>query len=96
MTVAYIESQDNDERMPVSAQTALQKIVFNQERTAYSLGLRWDALDNLAVKFDLTYANEFGDTSGGLSGNSATFNPLTGAFMYDDTLVYTVKFDAVF
>lgn len=96
VTVAYLESQDNDERMPVSAQTALQKIVFNQERTAYSLGLRWDALDNVAVKFDLTYANEFGDTSGGLSANSATFNPLTGAFMYDDTLVYTVKFDAVF
>lgn len=96
VTVAYIESQDNDERTPVSAQTALQSIVFNSERTAYSLGLRWDALDNLAVKFDLTYANDFGNTSGGLSGNSATFNPLTGTFMYDDTLVYTVKFDAVF
>jgi hypothetical protein len=96
VTVAYIESKDNEERMPVSAQTAIQKIVFNQERTAYSLGLRWDALDNVAVKFDLTYANEFGDTSGGLSANSSTFNPLTGAFMYDDTLVYTVKFDAVF
>lgn len=96
VTVAYLESQDNDERTPVSAQTALQSIVFNSERTAYSLGLRWDALDNLAVKFDVTYANDFGDSSGGFSANAATFNPLTGTFMYDDTLVYTVKFDAVF
>jgi phosphate-selective porin len=96
VTVAYIESTDDDERLPLSAQAALQSIVFNAERTAYSLGLRWDALDNLAVKFDLTYANEFGNTAGNLSANSATFNPLTGAFMYDDTLIYTVKFDAVF
>jgi hypothetical protein len=96
VTVAYIESKDNDERLPLSAQAAFQSIIFNSERTAYSLGLRWDALDNLAVKFDVTYANDFGDSSGGLSGNAATFNPLTGTYLYDDTLVYTVKFDAVF
>jgi hypothetical protein len=96
VTFAYQETQDNEERLPLSTQAFFQNLAFNAQRTAYSLGLRWDALDNVAVKFDLTYANDFGDTAGGLSGNAATFNPFTGSFMYDDTLVYTVKFDAVF
>lgn len=92
VTVAYIESQDNDER----ASALVQRIFFDAQRTAYSVGMRWDALDNVAVKFDVTYANDFGNTAGNMSANSATFNPFTGAFMYDDTMVYTVKFDAVF
>jgi hypothetical protein len=93
VTVAYLESTDDEERLPLSQQAAFQKIAFNAERTAYSLGLRWDALDNLAVKFDVTYANDFGDSTGGFTANA---NPLTGMALYDDTLVYTVKFDAVF
>ncbi|UAL41513.1 hypothetical protein K8B83_11330 [Shewanella inventionis] len=94
VTVAYMETQDNDERLPLSQAAAIQMIAFNAERMAYSLGLRWDAIDNLAVKFDITYADEFGDISGGLTSNS--LDTTTGKFTYDDTLIYTVKFDAVF
>ncbi|WP_350431098.1 hypothetical protein ABIS04_11085 [Shewanella sp. H8] len=94
VTVAYMKTQDNEERLPVSEAAAIQMVAFNAERMAYSLGLRWDAIDNLAIKFDVTYADDFGDTSGGFSGNS--IDTTTGKFTYDDTLIYTVKFDAVF
>ena len=89
-TVAYLKTTDEDERAGIP----LLAYAFNEERMAYSLGLRWDAIENVAVKFDVTYATDFGDTHGGLSNNN--FNPLNGEFMYDDTMVYTVKFDAVF
>jgi hypothetical protein len=94
VTVAYMKTQDNDERLPLSQAAAIQMIAFNAERMAYSLGLRWDAIDNVAVKFDITYADDFGDTSGGFLNNS--LDTTTGKFIYDDTLIYTVKFDAVF
>ena len=93
-TVAYMKTQDNDERLPLSTATAIQMVAFNAERMAYSIGLRWDAIDNVAIKFDVTYAEDFGDTSGGFTGNS--IDTSTGKFTYDDTLIYTVKFDAVF
>ncbi|KVX03365.1 hypothetical protein [Shewanella frigidimarina] len=94
VTVAYTKTQDNEERLPLSTAAATQMIAFNAERMAYSIGLRWDAIDNVAVKFDVTYADDFGDTSGGLNSNS--YNASTGQFENDDTLIYTVKFDAVF
>ncbi|QIR14405.1 porin [Shewanella aestuarii] len=95
VTVAYSKSTDDNERAALPPQLGIPlSLGLNEKRNAYSVGLRWDALDNVALKFDVTYANDFGDTSGGLSGNS--FNPSTGEFMLDDTLVYTVKFDAVF
>jgi hypothetical protein len=94
VTVAYVESTDNDVRAALPPALAVPlSLALNQERTAYSAGLRWDAVDNVAIKFDVTYATDFGDTAGGLDGN---FNPLTGEIMFNDTLVYTVKFDAVF
>tara|TARA_R110001592_G_scaffold200393_1_gene449204 strand:+ start:2237 stop:3460 length:1224 start_codon:yes stop_codon:yes gene_type:complete len=93
-TVAYMKTQDNDERLPLSTATSIQMVAFNAERMAYSIGLRWDAIDNVAIKFDVTYAEDFGDTSGGFTGNS--IDTSTGKFTYDDTLIYTVKFDAVF
>ncbi|MBB1441143.1 hypothetical protein H5202_21360 [Shewanella sp. SG41-4] len=93
-TVAYTKTQDNDERLPLSQAAAIQMVAFNAERMAYSIGLRWDAIDNVAIKFDVTYADDFGDTSGGFLGNN--FDSSTGKFTYDDTLIYTVKFDAVF
>ncbi|MCC4832382.1 hypothetical protein LMH66_07030 [Shewanella sp. 10N.7] len=89
-TVAYVKTTDESER----SSTPPLAYALNEERMAYSLGLRWDAIENVAVKFDVTYATDFGDTHGGLSNNN--FNPLTGKFMYDDSMVYTVKFDAVF
>jgi hypothetical protein len=94
VTVAYSKTQDNEDRLPLSTAAATQMIAFNAERMAYSLGLRWDAIDNVAIKFDVTYADDFGNTSGGLDTNS--FDASTGKFAYDDTLIYTVKFDAVF
>jgi hypothetical protein len=93
-TVAYTKTQDNDERLPLSTAAAIQMVAFNAERMAYSIGLRWDAIDNVAIKFDVTYADDFGDTSGGFLGNN--LDTSTGKFTYDDTLIYTVKFDAVF
>ncbi|GGQ19618.1 hypothetical protein [Shewanella litoralis] len=93
VTVAYMKTQDNDERLPISVAAATQMLAFNAERMAYSLGLRWDAIDNVAVKFDVTYADDFGDTSGGFLNN---VDSNTGQIIYDDTLIYTVKFDAVF
>ncbi|MDO3387865.1 hypothetical protein QWI17_18620 [Gilvimarinus sp. SDUM040013] len=65
--------------------------VQNTERSAYSLGLRWDVMSNVALKFDVTRASGFGDTGGGLSGNN--FTPVV---VYDDADVYTIKLDAAF
>ncbi|WP_434931822.1 hypothetical protein ACRWQM_08170 [Shewanella sp. HL-SH5] len=96
VTVAYVKTTDDDVRSALPPQLAIPLgLGLNEERTAYSAGVRWDAIDNVAIKFDLTYATDFGDTSGGLGGN-AVVNPLAKQFLFDDTLVYTVKFDAVF
>ena len=95
-TIAYVKTSDDDVRSNLPPQLALPlSLGLNEKRTAYSLGLRWDAIDNVAIKFDLTYATDFGDTHGGLDTNPV-LNPFTKQFQFDDTLVYTVKFDAVF
>jgi hypothetical protein len=65
--------------------------VSNFERSATSIGVRWDAMTNVALKFDVTLADDFGDTGGGLDGNS--YAPTV---QYDDTTVFTVKLDAAF
>ncbi|WP_020210064.1 porin [Gilvimarinus chinensis] len=64
--------------------------VQSSERTAYSLGLRWDLASNVAVKFDVTRATDFGDTGGGLPGN------IGPVISYDDIDVYTIKIDSAF
>ncbi|WP_076537475.1 porin [Shewanella sp. UCD-KL21] len=95
VTVAYLKTTDEDFRSALPPQIGVPLgLALNRERTAYSLGLRWDAIDNVALKFDVTYANDFGDTGGDLESND--YNPLTGEFMYDSTTVYSVKIDAVF
>ncbi|MDO6610843.1 hypothetical protein Q4601_03945 [Shewanella sp. 1_MG-2023] len=88
VTAAFYETKDNDTRKVIDETSAIHAAIFNGERTSYSAGLRWDALDNLAVKFDVTYSTDFGDTSGGLDSNIAQ--------EFDDTTVYTVQFDVVF
>ncbi len=83
VTASWIESQDNYERR----NTALE--VFDTRRQAYSLGLRWDLLPSVAMKFDWTHARGFGDTTGGLVGNQLGGDD-------ESTDVYTVRLDAAF
>lgn len=64
--------------------------ISNRERQAMSLGLRWDILSRVALKFDITKADSFGDTGGGLDGNIAP------VVQYDDSTIYTIKIDSAF
>ncbi|MBR9727044.1 porin [Shewanella intestini] len=90
VTAAYYETIDNDER----ANNPTYAFAFDRERTAYSAGLRWDFIDSVALKFDVTYLTDFNDTHGGLNGNIE--RALKGLEMHDSTAIYTVKIDAVF
>ena len=83
VSVARSETQDNEDRM------VYQKGLLDIERTSYSAGLRWDVQSNVAIKTDVTYSTDFGDTRGGLVG-AATDSTI------DDTIVYTVKLDVMF
>lgn len=86
-TYSFLKSTDNAER------TGLNQLAFNWKRTAYSVGTRYDISSNLSFKADITYATDFDNTNGGLYDN---VDLLTGTFPEDDTLVYSVSFDAVF
>ncbi|WP_392340137.1 hypothetical protein [Moritella marina] len=89
VTYAFLETTDDSDRAnPTNITEGTIKAAFNWQRTAYSVGTRYDINSNLALKADVTYATDFGDTSGGLTPNIAGQN--------DDTLVYTLSFDAVF
>lgn len=58
----------------------------NIQRTTYSIGARWDVMTNVALKGDVSYMTDFGNTFGGLSSESQ-----------DKTnLLYTLKVDVVF
>ena len=86
VTYAFLETTDDSERTPA------YKPSFDWKRNAYSIGTRYDISSNLALKADVTYATDFGDTSGGLEPNlDGVQNQIN-----DDTLVYTLSFDAVF
>ena len=82
MTYAIMETTDDNERdlNPVN------KAVFNAERSTYSAGLRYDINANMALKFDVTYSDDFADTNGGLTGNTGE----------EDTMVYTTSLNMVF
>lgn len=83
-TVGWIETQDDDERAgPLSA-------VLDRRRDEYSLGVRWDVLSGIAVKFDWTHARGFGDEPGGLDAATVFAEDI------DSTNVYTVKIDSAF
>ncbi|MGF1740376.1 hypothetical protein L4C34_04705 [Vibrio profundum] len=85
-TIARTRSTDDYIRASNPSSAAF----FNIARTSYSLGARWDVLLGLALKADVTYASNFGDTNGGLAGKS------TGASTADNVLVYTISVDASF
>ena len=83
VSYSYLKTTDDENR-----KAAKDTLLLSWERTTYSVGTRYDINHNLALKLDATYAGDFGDTTGALSGN------LTKEF--DDTIVYTISFDAVF
>ncbi|QFI39937.1 hypothetical protein FR932_20015 [Moritella marina ATCC 15381] len=80
VTYAFLKTTDDSERV------AAYEPAFNWKRNAYSIGTRYDISSNLALKADVTYADGFDGTSGGLDSNVDN----------EDTIVYTVSFDAVF
>jgi hypothetical protein len=83
ITASWIESKDNFKR------DGTPLAVLDTRRQAYSLGMRWDLVASVAMKFDWTHARGFGNTTGGLIGNQ-----LGGSF--NSTDVYTVRLDAAF
>lgn len=88
---AVAETQDDDERAAVFPPTV--RAAADIERTAYSLGLRWDFAPSMAVKFDATLLDDFGSSSGGLGGNNQ------GGIVvqeYSDMALYSVVFDVIF
>jgi len=87
VSLARLETVDNEEREsithPVHGPAAAN---LTYERTSYSIGTRWDIQPGLAMKFDVTYASNFGDTNAGLAQSNTE----------DSTTVFTVKVDATF
>lgn len=81
---SYLKTTDNEER----AGDPVGEAMLNWERTTYSIGTRYDISSNLALKLDVTYAGDFGDTSGALPHHDDEH--------FEDTTVYTISFDAVF
>ncbi|NKF51634.1 hypothetical protein G3R49_13800 [Shewanella sp. WXL01] len=92
VTAAFLKTTDDDERAAINPALGYG---FDEQRTTYSAGIRWDALDNLAIKFDVTYAHDFDGTHGGLVNNKQ-YDYTSNSFKYDSTTVYTIKLDAVF
>lgn len=100
VTYAMRESTDDEDRPLTRAQVttpgspvfglAIASDIENVNRTSYSVGLRWDVMSNVAIKFDVTRATDFGDTGGGLEGNVAP------AVIYDDADIYSIKIDSAF
>ena len=95
-TYAFLETTDDDDRawdgtggLQGAGRAAAQQAVLNWQRTAYSVGTRYDINSHLALKLDVTYAGDFGDTYGALPHEP-------GAETFDDTILYTIAFDAVF
>ena len=97
--VGMSKSKDDDERSSPALQALGYRSASDVKRNSYSLGVRWDFMPQVALKFDTTWLNNFGDTSGGLPGNSS---PLGNSGvqinngMYDNTVLYTMSVDAVF
>jgi hypothetical protein len=82
MTYAIMETTDDNDR----ELNPVNKALFNAVRSTYSAGLRYDINANMALKFDVTYSDDFADTNGGLTGNTGE----------EDTMVYTTSLNMVF
>lgn len=99
LMVGQTETTDDDQRDALAALGL--RSGFDVRRTTYSAGLRWDFMPQLALKFDVTKADSFDGTSGGLSSNSGIVSSIAGPQFvnlgtYDDTTIYSIILDAVF
>jgi len=90
VSYSYLKTTDDEKRAASSVDTTL----LTWQRSTYSVGTRYDISANLALKLDVTYAGDFGDTTGSLASNVSPTYANTQEF--DDTIVYTISFDAVF
>ncbi|MBU2885572.1 hypothetical protein KO507_07340 [Gilvimarinus agarilyticus] len=100
VTLSVKESIDDEERPLTRAQVTtpgspvyglvVASDIQNIERTSQSVGVRWDAMSNIAIKFDLSRVSGFGDTGGNLNGN---IGPVIN---YDDADIFSIKLDAAF
>ncbi len=102
LAASWVETTDNEERPEPSlalaatdtaayAQALGLNRLMNYERMSYSVGTRWDFYTNMALKFDVTFA-DYQDTSGGFESNIDQ----TGAFNEQDSVVYSARLDFVF
>lgn len=92
LMAANVSSQDNNKR------SGLRSTIFDYKRSTYSAGLRWDAMANIALKFDLSYS-DFAGTSGKLPTNMDLSGLAVGqapVILNDDSMVYSVVLDFVF
>ncbi|WED21910.1 hypothetical protein L3Q72_00395 [Vibrio sp. JC009] len=99
-SVNWNKSTDDEERaMPVNSEPgnialfAGEKVRHNFEKMAFSVGSRWDLVQNIALKLDVTYV-DYMDTSGGYSGNIGP-KP-TFEVQESDSFVYSLALDFVF
>jgi hypothetical protein len=90
VSYSYLKTTDDEKRVGNTLATTL----LTWQRSTYSVGTRYDISANLALKLDVTYAGDFGDTTGALASNVSPTYANTQEF--DDTIVYTISFDAVF
>ncbi len=99
LMVGQTETTDDDERDALAALGL--RSGFDIRRTTYSAGVRWDFMPQLALKFDVTVADSFDGTTGGMGSNAGLVNTIAGPQFvnlgtYDDTTIYSIVIDAVF
>ena len=73
---------------PAVKANGTNQAIFDVQRSTYSAGFRYDINANMALKLDVTYSDDFANTSGGLTGNVSQAE--------EDTLVYTTSLNMVF
>jgi hypothetical protein len=97
--VGTTKSKDDDERTNATLKALGYRSASDTKRNSYSVGVRWDFMPQVDLKFDTTWLDNFGDTTGGLPGNSSALGN-TGVQInngsYDSTVLYTLSVDAVF
>jgi hypothetical protein len=91
----YAESTDNADRegkfLDMNGDSVLDTpagIIFDGQRSAYSIGLRYELLSNLSIKGDVTFVNNLDGTAGFMVGNLGGIE--------EDTTVYSIRLDGVF